>query len=62
MEIWYSDNHTDNVNFSLRINKQLYSVESEFQRIDILESVDLGKVLVADGDLMLAEKDEFIYH
>lgn len=62
MEIWYSDNHTDNVNFSLRINKQLYSVESEFQRIDILESVDFGKVLVADGDLMLAEKDEFIYH
>ncbi len=62
MGIWYSDNHTDNVNFSLRINKQLYSVESEFQRIDILESVDFGKVLVADGDLMLTEKDEFIYH
>ena len=62
MEIWYSDNHTDNVNFSIRIDKQLFSVESEFQRIDILESVDMGKILVSDGDLMLAEKDEFIYH
>ncbi|MCD7780455.1 MAG: polyamine aminopropyltransferase [Candidatus Gastranaerophilales bacterium] len=62
MGIWYSDNHTENVNFSLRINKQLYSVVSEFQRIDILKSVDYGKVLVADGDLMLTEKDEFIYH
>ncbi len=62
MGIWYSDNHTENVNFSLRINKQLYSVVSEFQRIDILKSVDFGKVLVADGDLMLTEKDEFIYH
>ncbi len=62
MDIWYSDNHTDNVNFSLRINRQLFSAESEFQRIDILESVDMGKVLVSDGDLVFTEKDEFIYH
>lgn len=62
MEIWYSDNHTDDARFSLRINKQLFSIESEFQRIDIVESVDMGKVLISDGDLMLTEKDEFIYH
>ena len=62
MEMWYSDNHTDNVNFSIRINKQLFSAQSEFQRIDVLESVDMGKILVSDGDLMFAEKDEFIYH
>lgn len=62
MEIWYSDNHTDDARFSLRINKQLFSAESEFQRIDIVESVDMGKVLISDGDLMLTEKDEFIYH
>lgn len=62
MEIWYSDQHTDNVKFSLRIDRQLFSAASEFQRIDVLESVDMGKVLVVDGDLMLTEKDEFIYH
>ncbi len=62
MDIWYSDNHTDNLNFSIRINKQLFSAESEFQRIDILESVDMGKILVTDGDLLFSEKDEFIYH
>jgi len=62
MEIWYSDNHTDNVNFSIRINRQLFSTNSEFQRIDILESIDYGKILVSDGDLVFTEKDEFIYH
>lgn len=62
MDIWYSDNHTDNVNFSIRINKQLFCAQSEFQRIDILESVDMGKILVSDGDLLFSEKDEFIYH
>ena len=47
---------------SIRINEQLFSAESEFQRIDVLESKEFGKILVVDGDLMLTEKDEFIYH
>ncbi len=42
--------------------EQLFSAESEFQRMDVLESTEFGKVLVVDGDLMLTEKDEFIYH
>ena len=62
MEIWYSDEHTDNVKLSFRIDRQLFSASSEFQRIDVMESVDMGKILAVDGDLMLTEKDEFIYH
>ena len=34
MDIWYTENHTDNVRLSIRIDKQLASVQSEFQRID----------------------------
>ena len=44
------------------MERQLFSAESEYQRIDVLESTEFGKVLVVDGDLMLTEKDEFIYH
>ena len=62
MEMWFSDEHTDHARLSLRVERQLFSAESEFQRIDVLESTELGKVLVVDGDLMLTEKDEFIYH
>ena len=62
MEIWYSDEHTDNVKLSFRIDRQLFSASSEFQRIDVMESVDMGKILAVDKDLMLTEKDEFIYH
>ena len=62
MEIWYSDEHTDNVKLSFRIDRQLFSASSDFQRIDVMESVDMGKILAVDGDLMLTEKDEFIYH
>ena len=40
----------------------MFSAQSEIQRIDVLESKEFGKILVVDGDLMLTEKDEFIYH
>ena len=40
MEIWYSDEHTDNVKLSFRIDRQLFSAASEFQRIDVMESVE----------------------
>ena len=62
MDIWFSDEHTDNVKLSIRVEQQLFSAQSEFQRIDVLDSKEFGKILVADGDLMLTEKDEFIYH
>lgn len=62
MEMWFSDEHTDNVKLSIRVEQQLFSAQSEFQRIDVLESKEFGRILVADGDLMLTEKDEFIYH
>ena len=62
MEMWFSDEHTDHARLSLRVERQLFSAESEYQRIDVLESTEFGKVLVVDGDLMLTEKDEFIYH
>ena len=40
MDIWYTENHTDNVRLSIRIDRQLASVQSEFQRIDVFDSVD----------------------
>ena len=35
MELWYTENHTDNIKFSIRVNKQLYSEQSEFQRVNL---------------------------
>lgn len=62
MDLWYTENHTENVKFSIRVDKQLASVQSDFQRIDIFESQEFGKILTLDGYLMVTEKDEYIYH
>lgn len=62
MELWYTEEHTKNVRFSMKIKQQLYTGKSEFQKIDIFEAEEFGRVLVLDGYVMLTEKDEFIYH
>ena len=62
MNFWFSENHTPNVKISIRVDRQLYSGKSEFQRIDVFDSPEFGRFLTLDGYMMLTEKDEFIYH
>ena len=62
MDLWFSELHTPYVKFSIKIDKQLHSEQTEFQRIDIFESKEFGRMMVLDGYVMLTEKDEFIYH
>lgn len=62
MELWYTEHHTDDVKLSIRVDRQLASYKSEFQRIDIFDSEEFGKILTLDGYLMVTEKDEYIYH
>ena len=62
MNFWFSEAQTPNVKLSIRVDRQLYSGKSEFQRIDVFESPEFGRFLTLDGYMMLTEKDEFIYH
>ena len=62
MELWYTEEHSRDVRFSIKVNRQLFSKQSELQRIDILESNEFGRFLTLDGLMMVTEKDEFIYH
>lgn len=62
LDLWFSEFHTPNVKFSIHVDRQLYSGQSEYQRIDVFESEEFGRFLTLDGYMMLTEKDEFIYH
>jgi spermidine synthase len=62
MELWYSEHHTEHVRLSLKVKEQLYSKQSDFQHIAILDTVEYGRALILDGCMMVTEKDEFIYH
>lgn len=62
MELWFTERHTNGVNFSIKVDRQLFSGQSEFQRVDIFDSKEFGRFLALDGYMMLTERDEFIYH
>ena len=62
MELWFSEYHAKGVKYSIKVDRQLYSEKSDFQRIDIFYSKEMGAILTLDGFLMVTEKDEFVYH
>jgi len=62
MELWFTENHTENVKFSIKVDKHIYSKQSDFQKIDVFESPEFGRFLTIDGIVMVTEKDEAIYH
>ena len=61
MEFWFSEHHTENVKFSVKVDKHLYSNETDLGRVDIFESLEFGKFLAVDGYIIFTERDEFIY-
>lgn len=42
--------------------RRLYRTRSRYQELEVFSSDFFGRLLVIDGDLMLTERDEFIYH
>ncbi|KNF09789.1 spermidine synthase [Gottschalkia purinilytica] len=62
MELWYTEEHTNNARFSMKVKEHLFSGQSDFQKVDVLDTYEFGKVLTIDGLVMITEKDEFIYH
>ncbi|CAJ1343998.1 unnamed protein product [Effrenium voratum] len=42
--------------------EKVFSLQSAFQKIEVFSSRFFGRILTIDGDLMLTERDEFVYH
>jgi spermidine synthase len=61
-EKWFSEYWTDNIKFSVKVKKHLYSHQTKFQKIDFYDSFELGRFFTLDDIMMANEKDQFIYH
>lgn len=60
--LWFTELHRGRAGLTLKVSRMLYSENSDFQRIDVFETEEFGKVLVLYGAVMLSERDEFVYH
>lgn len=60
---WFTEYaHEYGTAFSLRITEKLAEVQSEFQKIEIYDTTNFGKLMVIDGYVMLSSRDNFFYH
>lgn len=48
--------------FGFGLKKKLFEKQSQFQKVEVYDTVHHGKVLLHDGFFMLSERDEAIYH
>jgi spermidine synthase len=60
--VWYSELHDGQSGLTVKVERIVESTQSEFQRIDVLETKDFGKMLVLYGSLMVCDKDNNAYN
>jgi len=61
MGIWFDETFKSS-RFGLKVTRTLFSAQSPFQKVDIFETEELGRVMTLDDAFMTSEGDEFFYH
>ena len=60
-EIWLNETLYPDWGQRFRVVRELARVQSPFQDIAVIETVNHGRVLVLDGVIQISEADEFVY-
>ncbi len=50
------------LSYIVELKNEIYNKVSKYQKIEIVDTVPFGKVLITDGIVMISELDEVIYH
>ncbi|MHA1594513.1 MAG: polyamine aminopropyltransferase [Candidatus Baldrarchaeia archaeon] len=58
----YHERLTRSLSRLVQINRVIFSGTTKYQRVEIVESPDFGKMLLIDGKVQLSTFDEYIYH
>ena len=61
-EMWFTEEDRDNLKLDYRIKDIIYSENSSFQKVIILDSYDFGRMLVLDGAIQTTALDGYIYN
>jgi len=59
---WFDEEVTADHSMRMRMTALKYDAPSEFQRVQVVETVPFGTTLVLDGKTQSAKHDEFVYH
>lgn len=59
---WFIDRDSDYRFVYNKFKKHVCSQKTQFQQVDIIDTQNLGRVVILDRKVQSAESDEFIYH
>jgi spermidine synthase len=59
---WFVDKESDYRWIYHRVKKRILSAKTEFQHVEVIDTYNLGRVVILDDKIQSAEADEFIYH
>jgi spermidine synthase len=62
MELYLTEQQTDNQRLSVRVTKTLHHEQTQFQELVIVETPQWGRLLALDGFFQTNDVDEFVYH
>ncbi|MEC1719498.1 spermidine synthase [Schinkia azotoformans] len=62
MELWFTEKQTESYGITAKIKQTLHTEQTEFQKLDMVETEEFGNMLILDGMVMTTKKDEFVYH
>ncbi len=62
MDLWFKEIHNGSFGLLIKVRRSLYHGESQYQKLDIVETEDMGRMMLLDGLVMFTERDEFVYH
>lgn len=62
MEFWLTEKHTAGYSVNWKFTDTLFTDQTEYQHLAVINTVEFGRALVLDGIVQTTEKDEFIYH
>ena len=62
MGLWYDETFHDHTRLGLLSKETLFSAQSPYQKIEVIDTVGFGRVLIIDNVFMTSEYDEFLYH
>jgi spermidine synthase len=62
MGLWFTEKQTEHFGITARIRRTMVSEQTDFQKLDMVETDEFGNMLILDGMVMTTIKDEFVYH
>lgn len=62
LDLWVQETFRGIYGTRFRVKQVLFSGESPYQRVDVVETAGHGRMLLNDGLVMLSERDEHVYH